>query len=89
MNIIMYIKRHQLLIGILLTTFGFAYQVIGAWPLWNQTYPWGWQTEIAEHGNFLVWPLFVITLVALIIGITLLYMDSKEYHRRHPELYET
>ena len=85
----MSIKKHRLLIGILLTTFGFLYQVIGAWPLWNQAYPWEWQTEIAKHGDFLVWPLFVISLVALIIGIALLYADSKEYHKRHSELYET
>ena len=78
--------KHQLLIGVLLTTLGFVYQVIGAWPVWNQAYPWEWQTEIAKQGFFPVWSLFVLSLVALIIGIILLYIDSTEYHKRHPDL---
>jgi hypothetical protein len=81
--------KHRLSIGMLLTTFGLVYQVIGAWPLWDQPYYWGWQAEIAEQGNLLVWLLFAASLAALVIGIALLYLDSKEYHERHPELYET
>lgn len=86
-RLINYIKKHQLSIGILLTTFGFTYQVIGAWPLWDKLYPWEWQTEIAKHWGFLVWPLFILSLYSLIIGSVLLYIDSKHYHKRHPELY--
>jgi hypothetical protein len=85
-GIVEYMKNHQLAIGILLTTFGFIYQVIGAWPLWDKAYPWEWQTEIAMHWGFLIWPLFIISLVALVIGIALLYEDSKRYHERYPEL---
>ena len=83
-----YVKKHQLSIGIFLTTFGFTYQVLGAWPGWDEAkYNWEWQKEIARHWGFLVWPLFIISLCSLIIGIALLYIDSKHYHKRHPELY--
>jgi hypothetical protein len=85
----MSMKKHHLLIGILLTTFGLVYQVIGAWPLWKQAYPWEWQAEIAKQGAFPVWSIFVLSLAALVTGIALLYIDSKEYHERHLELYET
>jgi hypothetical protein len=87
MGIVEYIKKHQLAIGMLLTTFGFIYQVIGAWPLWDKAYPWEWQTEIAMRWSFLIWPLSIISLAALTVGIALLYEDSKRYHERHPELY--
>ena len=67
----------RITLGILLTTFGFTYQVIGAWVLWDKAYPWSWQTEIAKYGALLVWPLFILSLLALIAGATLLYQDSK------------
>jgi hypothetical protein len=74
-------KEHA---AILVTALGFTYQVIGAWPLWNQQYPWPWQQEIAKYGNLLVLPLFVGSLLALIIGVDSLYIHSKIYHEKHP-----
>jgi len=68
------------LAAILVTALGFTYQVIGAWPLWNQPYPWPWQQEIATYGNLLVFPLFAGSLLALIIGGASLYILSKMHH---------
>ena len=51
--------------AILATALGFTYQVIGAWPLWNQLYPWQWQTEIAQYGNWLVFNLFIGSLFCI------------------------
>ena len=67
--------------AILVTVLGFAYQVIGAWPLWNLWYPWPWQAEIARYGNLLVFPLFIGSFIALIVGATSLYIHSKLYHK--------
>jgi uncharacterized membrane protein len=64
-------------VAMLLTALGFTYQVIGAWPLWNQAYPWPWQKEIAGYGNLLVLPLFACSLLALVIGAASLYVHSK------------
>jgi len=75
-------KEHA---AIVVTALGFTYQVIGAWPLWDQAYPWPWQKEIANYGNFLVLPLFIGSLLALIIGAASLYIHSKIYHEKHPE----
>ena len=75
-------KEHA---AILATALGFTYQVIGAWPLWNQQYPWFWQQLIARYGNLLVLPLFVGSLLALIIGVASMYLHSKIYHQKHPE----
>jgi hypothetical protein len=69
--------------AILVTALGFTYQVIGAWPLWNQVYAWPWQAEIARYGNWLVFPLFTGSLIALIIGATSLYKHSKIYHQKN------
>jgi hypothetical protein len=63
----------------LLTALGFTYQVVGAWPFWNQAYTWPWQKEIAAYGNLLVLPLFGGSLLALVIGAASLYVHSKEY----------
>ena len=71
--------------AILVTALGFTYQVVGAWPLWNQQYPWPWQQQIANYGNLLVLPLFIGSLLALIIGAASLYIHSKIYHEKHPE----
>jgi hypothetical protein len=76
-------KEHA---AILVTALGFTYQVIGAWPLFNQPYPWPWQAEIATYGNLLVLPLFIGSLSALIIGAASLYIHSKIYHGKHPEI---
>ena len=76
-------KEHA---AIIVTALGFTYQVIGAWPLWNQQYPWPWQQEIATYGNLLVLPLFAGSLLALIIGAISLYIHSRIYREKHPEL---
>ena len=76
-------KEHA---AIFVTALGFTYQVVGAWPMWNQDYPWPWQKEIAGYGNLLVWPLFIVSLLALVIGAASLYLHSKIYHEKHPEL---
>jgi hypothetical protein len=88
LGVIKFIKKHQLAVGIPLVAFGFAYQVVGAWILWDQDYPFTWQTEIAKNGSFVVWTLFIISLVALVSGCVLLYRDSVKYHKRHPEIYQ-
>jgi hypothetical protein len=68
--------------AILVTALGFAYQVIGAWPLWNLWYPWPWQAEIARYGNLLVFPLFVGSLIALLMGAASLYKQSRIYQSK-------
>ena len=75
-------KEHA---AMLVTTLGFTYQVIGAWPLFSQPYPWPWQAEIETYGNLLVFLLFIGSLLALIIGAASLYIHSKIYHQKHPE----
>jgi hypothetical protein len=70
--------------AILITTLGFTYQVIGAWPIWNQWYPWQWQAEIAQYGNWLVFLLFIGSLLAMIIGAVSLYLQSKIWHEKQP-----
>ena len=79
------LKVHKrITIGILLTAFGFTYQVIGAWVLWDQAYPWAWQTEIAKYGSLLVWSLFILSIISLIVGATMLYQDSKSAFYSNP-----
>jgi hypothetical protein len=73
--------------AIVATALGFTYQVIGAWPLWNQWYPWPWQAEIARYGNLLIFPLFIGSLLNLMVGAASLYLHSKIYHEKHPGLY--
>jgi hypothetical protein len=68
---------HKREAAILVIALGFTYQVIGAWPLWNQYYPWPWQAEIARYGNVLVFSLFIGSLVALLMGAASLYVHSK------------
>jgi len=72
--------------AILVTALGFTYQVIGAWPFFYRGYPWPWQQVIANYGNLLVLPLFVGSLLALIIGAASMYIHSKIYHQKHPEM---
>ncbi len=76
-------KEHA---AIIVTALGFTYQVIGAWPLFNQGYPWPWQQEIATYGNLLVFPLFIGSLLALITGAASLYIHSRIYHQKQSEV---
>jgi hypothetical protein len=73
--------------AMLLTAFGFTYVVVGAWPLQNRgDFPWEWQKQIVSYGSFFAWTLYVLSLVVLVIGIVSLYMHSKKYRRRFPEV---
>ena len=74
-------------VAILLTSFGFSYQVVGAWPLGNAVdFPWEWQKQIMSYGSIFVWLLYLLSLVVLGIGAVSLYVHSKEYHRKYFEL---
>ena len=75
-------KEHA---AILVTALGFAYLVLGAWPLWNQSYQWAWQQEIANYGSLLALTLYAGSLVAFLTGATSLYVHSKIYHQKHLE----
>ena len=76
-------KEHA---AFLVTALGFAYLVMGAWPLFTQGYPWLWQKEIANYGNLLVLPLYAGSLFAFTAGAVSLYIHSKIYHQKHPEI---
>lgn len=77
-------KEH---IAILLTAFGFVYQVIGAWPLGHlNDFPWQWQKQIVSNGTIFTWALYILSLIALAVGGISLYKHSRIYHKKHPEL---
>ena len=79
-------KEH---VAILLTAFGFTYQVIGAWPLGHlNDFPWQWQKQIISNGAFFAWALYILSLIVLVIGGISLYKNSQIYHKKHPELYK-
>ena len=75
-------KEHA---AILVTALGFAYLVLGAWPLWNQSYQWAWQQEIANYGSLLALLLYAGSLVIFLIGAASLYIHSKIYRQKHSE----
>ena len=63
--------------AILLTVFGFAYQVIGAWPLQNKAdLPWQWQKQIVAGGSAFAWGLYFLSLITLAVGAFSLYKFS-------------
>jgi hypothetical protein len=79
--------NHKEHVAILLTAAGFAYQVIGAWPLGNVVdFPWEWQKQIIQKGATLSWALYALSFLAFVIGGTSLYLHSRIYHQKHPEL---
>ncbi|MFA7398413.1 MAG: hypothetical protein WC046_08015 [Candidatus Bathyarchaeia archaeon] len=74
-------------VAILLVVSGFAYQVLGAWPLQETAkFPWEWQKLIMGYGPAFAWGLYLLSLVALVIGAVSLFVHSQDYHRRHPEV---
>ena len=74
-------------VAILLTAFGFAYQVVGAWPLGNLVdFPWQWQKQIISNGTIFAWTLYILSLIVLAVGGISLYKHSRIYHKKHPEL---
>ena len=73
-------------VAILLTIFGFTYQVIGAWPPANPAaYPWEWQRQIASNGSIFAWVLYSLSLIALVIGASSLYEHSKIHNQKNIE----
>jgi hypothetical protein len=73
-------------VAIVLTVFGFAYQIIGAWPLGIKSiFPWEWQKQIIGFGAIFAWTLTVLSLFALVAGGVSLYSHSKIHHQKHPE----
>jgi hypothetical protein len=72
-------------VAILLTAFGFTYQVVGAWPLQHQTdFPWQWQKQIISLGPVFAWTLYTMSLIVMLIGVVSLYKHSVIYHQKHP-----
>jgi hypothetical protein len=81
------LTAHSEYIAILLVVFGFSYQVLGAWPLQTAIdFPWDWQKQIMSYGPFFAWMLYLLSLMVLAVGGVLLFVHSREYHRKHPEL---
>ena len=76
-------KEHA---AFLVTALGFGYLVLGAWPLWTLGYFWPWQKEIASYGNLLILPLYAGSVFAFGAGAVSLYIHSKIYHQKHPEM---
>jgi hypothetical protein len=75
----------KLYVAVLLTTFGFMYQVIGAWPLEKLAdFPWQWQKQISSYGPVFAWFLYLLSLIVLLIGAISLYQHSLIYHRKYP-----
>jgi hypothetical protein len=71
-------------VSILLTAFGFSYQVIGAWPLEQlKDFPWQWQKQIMLNGSIFAWILYVLSLAVLLFGVVSLYKHSVVYHKKH------
>ncbi len=77
-------KEH---VAVLLAASGFAYVVVGAWPLQNVVdLPWEWQKQIMNYGAAFAWLLYLLGVVVLAVGGFSLYVHSRAYHRKHPEL---
>jgi hypothetical protein len=71
-------------VAILLTAFGFTYQVIGAWPLGNVVvFPWQWQKQILTNGPVFAWTLYLLSILVLCVGVISLYEHSLIYHQKH------
>ena len=74
-------------VAILLTAFGFIYQVIGAWPLGNPIdFPWEWQKQIVSNGALFAWTLYGLSLAVLLVGGISLYKHSRLFHQKYSEL---
>ena len=70
-------------VAILLTAFGFTYQVIGAWPMEHpKDFPWQWQKQIAMNGPVFTWTIYLVSIVVLLIGVISLYKHSKIYQQK-------
>ncbi len=77
-------SAHKQYVAILLTAFGFTYQVIGAWPMQqSKDFPWQWQKQIAINGPVFTWTLYLLSLVVFLIGVLSLYKHSQIYKQKH------
>ncbi len=77
-------KEH---VAILLTASGFAYVVVGAWPLQKLAdFAWEWQKQIMSYGSAFAWMLYLLSVAVLVVGVFSLFVHSRRYHREHPEL---
>jgi len=71
-------------VAILLTSFGFIYIVIGAWPLGNPVgFPWDWQRQIMSYGPLFSWLLYGLAVLVLVVGVISLYVHSRNYRSIH------
>jgi hypothetical protein len=71
-------------VAVLLTAFGFLYQVIGAWPLGKFVdFPWQWQKQIILNGSIFALILYILGLAVLFAGVVSLYKHSVIYHKKH------
>jgi hypothetical protein len=74
-------------VAVLLTVCGFAYVVLGAWPLQEAvSFPWTWQKQIMDFGAGFAWLLYLLSMVMVAFGAFSLYVHSRAYHRKYPEL---
>jgi hypothetical protein len=74
-------------VAVLLAVLGFAYMVLGAWPLQGSAnFPWTWQKQIMDYGQGFALMLYLLSVVMLVLGAASLYVHSRAYHRLHPEL---
>ncbi len=90
MGIKLFLKKHQFVIGMGLFVFGGTYQVLNAmwWGWWIKDLEPSYIAEgaifngltldqvIAKHFGVFAGPLFLITLILLIIGVALLLTDT-------------
>ncbi len=74
-------------VAVLLAAGGFAYQVVGAWPLGTLVnFPWEWQKQIMQNGAAFTWILYLLSLVALAAGGISVFIHSRIWHQKHPEI---
>jgi hypothetical protein len=99
-----FLKKHQSSIGMFLMVFGGTYQALNAiwWGWWAiDTRPFYFSEAaifngrtlnqlIAIHFGFLAGPLFAISLILLITGIALIWIDTDEcaLPKQNSELYD-
>lgn len=71
-------------VAILLAVCGFAYVVVGAWPLQNRVdFAWEWQKGIVGSGLVFAWGLYLLGLGALAVGAVAVCRFSKIYHDKY------
>jgi hypothetical protein len=75
---------HEEHVAILLAVCGFAYVIVGAWPLQNRVdFAWEWQKGIVGSGLVFAWGLYLLGLGALVVGAVAVCRFSKIYHEKY------